>query len=131
MTRTQRRAWRATTVAGAAGTGLLMWTLLTKVGGMDLAARTGNTVHHIGPTDVVVTCVIAGLTAWAMLAGLERWTRRPYATYVINGSVALAASLIGPLAGATTGVRLALIALHVTVGAVLLLAMPAGAARRT
>jgi len=131
MTQTQRRAWRATTVAGAAGTGLLVWTLLTKVAGMDLAARTGSTVRHIGPTNVVVTCVIAGLAAWAMLAGLERWTRRPYATYVVNGSVALAVSLLGPLGAATTGVRLGLVALHLTVGAVLLLAMPVGAARRT
>jgi len=129
MTRLQRRAWRATTVAGAAGTGILVWALLD-AGGTDLAARTGDTVRHIGPTDVVATCVIAGLAAWAMLAGLERWTRRPYATYLINGTVALAASLPGPLGGVTTSARLGLLALHGTVGAVLLLAMPVGARRR-
>jgi hypothetical protein len=131
MERFSRRAWRATAVAGAVGTGLLVWTLVTKAVGTDLVARTGGDIHHIGPSDVAVTCLLAGLAAWAMLAAVERWTRRPYATYVANGSVALALSLLGPLAGVTTASRLGLLALHLCVGGVLLLAMPATLPRRT
>jgi hypothetical protein len=109
-----------TIAAGAAGS-LLLWS----VRGRDLDVRQGDTVQTVGPVAVVVTALLAGLAAWALLAVLERTTRRPVLTYRIIATLMLLISLAGPLSSGIGGaVKLALIGLHLTVGLALIIGLP-------
>jgi hypothetical protein len=71
---------------------------------------------------IVLASVVAGLTAWLALAGLERLTRHARAAWVALATLVLAASLGAPLSG--RGIdgesRLVLALLHLTVGTLLI-----------
>jgi hypothetical protein len=124
-TTTARRTGRAITVAAAVAGALLLWTVDGEWAGLDLAVRQGDTVQHIGPAAVALTALVAGLAAWGLLALLERTVRHPVRTYRIIASIVLLLSLAGPLgSGAGTSSRLVLLALHVTVGAALIIGLP-------
>jgi multisubunit Na+/H+ antiporter MnhC subunit len=120
-----RRAGRAITVVAAAAGALLLWTIDGPWAGHDLAVRQGDAVQPVGPAAVVVTALVAGLAAWGLLALLERTMRRSVRTYRIIASIVLVLSLAGPLgSGVGTSSRLALLAMHITVGAALIIGLP-------
>jgi hypothetical protein len=122
---TVRRTGRAITVVAAAAGALLLWTVDGPWAGNELAVHQGGTTQQIGPAAVVLTALIAGVAAWCLLALLERTVRRPVRTYRIIASVVLLLSLAGPLgSGVDTSSRLALLAMHVTVGAALIIGLP-------
>ncbi|GIE80540.1 hypothetical protein Aph02nite_64900 [Actinoplanes philippinensis] len=114
---------RAITVAAGATSALLLWSVDTW-GGIELAVRQGDTVQHVGAVAVVTAALVAGAAAWALLALLERSARRPARTFRIIASAVLLLSLAGPMAGIGLGVRLALLGLHLTVGAALIIGLP-------
>jgi hypothetical protein len=118
-----RRTGRAITVAAGAAGALLLWSADTW-GGVALTVRQGDTVQPIGPAAVVTAALLAGAAAWALLAVLERTVRRPARTFRIIASVVLLLSLAGPLSGTDPGARLALLGLHLTVGAALIIGLP-------
>ncbi|MEV4810985.1 DUF6069 family protein [Micromonospora avicenniae] len=122
---TARRTGRAITVAAGAAGALLLWVVNDPWAGNDLAVRRGDTTQHIGPVAVVVAALIAGLAAWGLLALLERTVGHPVRTFRIIALVVLVLSLAGPL-GSGVGIssRLALLAMHLTVGAALILGLP-------
>jgi Family of unknown function (DUF6069) len=120
-----RRTGRALTVAAGAAGALLLWTVNGPWAGRDLLVEQGDTTRTVGPVAVVVTALVAGLAAWALLAGLERAVRRPVRTYRIIASIVLLLSLAGPLGGVDTAARLALLGLHLTVGVALIVGLPA------
>ena len=120
-----QRAGRAITVAAGAASCLLLWAINGPLTGHDLAVQQGDTRQQIGPVAVVATALVAGLVAWALLAALERFTRRPIRIYRIIALVVLVVSLAGPLdSGAGTSSRLALLGMHLTVGAALIIGLP-------
>jgi len=121
-----RRAGRAITVGAGAASALILWAVNDPWGGIDLAVRQGGEVQHVGPVAVAATALIAGLAAWALLALLERTNvRRPARTYRIIASIVLALSLLGPLgSGVGTSSKLVLLAMHLTVGAILIIGLP-------
>jgi hypothetical protein len=122
---TVRRTGRAITVVAAAAGALLLWTVGGPWAALDLAVRQGDTTQHIGPAAVALTALVAALAAWGLLALLERTVRRPVRTYRIIASIALFLSLAGPLgSGAGTSSRLVLLAMHITVGAALIIGLP-------
>jgi hypothetical protein len=122
---TGRRTGRAITVVAAVAGALLLWTAGGPWAGVDLAVRQGGTTQHIGPAAVALTALVASLAAWGLLALLERIVRRPVPAYRIIALVVLILSLAGPLGGGVgTSTRLVLLAMHVTVGAALILGMP-------
>jgi hypothetical protein len=122
---TARRTGRAITVVAAAAGALLLWTVDGQWAGLDLAVRQGDTIQHIGPAAVALTALVAGLAAWGLLALLERTVRRPVRTYRIIASIVLVLSFAGPLgSGVDTSSRLVLLAMHVTVGAALIIGLP-------
>ncbi|SIR30272.1 hypothetical protein SAMN05444858_108102 [Micromonospora avicenniae] len=122
---TARRTGRAITVAAGAASALLLWVVNDPWAGNDLAVRQGDTTMHIGPVAVVVAALIAGLAAWGLLALLERTVGHPVRTFRIIALTVLVLSLAGPL-GSGIGIssRLALLAMHLTVGAALILGLP-------
>ncbi|WP_433383693.1 DUF6069 family protein [Actinoplanes sp. CA-142083] len=120
-----RRTGRAVAVAGAVASALILWAVNDPWGGIDLAVRQGGAVRHVGPVAVAATALIAGLAAWGLLALLERTVRRPARTYRIITSILLALSLLGPLgSGIGTSSKLVLLAMHLTVGAILIIGLP-------
>ncbi|MGR6322687.1 DUF6069 family protein [Micromonospora soli] len=122
---TARRTGRAITVAAGAAGALLLWVVNDPWAGIDLAVRQGDTTQHIGPAAVVAAALIAGLAALGLLALLERIVRRPARTFRIIASIVLVLSLAGPLgSGVGTSSRLALLGMHLTVGAALIIGLP-------
>jgi hypothetical protein len=121
---TARRTGRAVTVAAGAASALILWAVNDPWGGIDLAVRQGGAVQHIGPVAVAATALIAGLAAWGLLALLERTVRRPTRTYRVIASIVLALSLLGPLGGVGLSSKLVLLAMHLTVGAILIIGLP-------
>lgn len=121
---TARRTGRAlTVVAGAAGA-LLLWAVDVRWAGIDLVVRQGDTVRQIGPAAVLLTALAAGLAAWGLLALLERTTRHAARTFRIVALLVLLVSLAGPLGSGTGAGRWALLAMHTTVGAALIVGLP-------
>lgn len=128
---TARRTGRAFAVAAGVASALILWAVNDPWGGIDLAVRQGGTVQHIGPVAVAVTALIAGLAAWGLLAVLERTVRRPVRAYRIIASILLVLSLAGPLgSGISTSSKLVLLAMHLSVGAILIIGLPGRRNRR-
>jgi hypothetical protein len=121
-----RRAGRAVTVAAGAAGAVLLWAVNDPWAGIDLTVRQGGSVQHIGPVAVALTALLAGLAAWGLLALLERTTRHPARTYRIITSLILLLSLAGPLgSGVGLSSKLVLLGMHLTVGAALIIGLPA------
>jgi Family of unknown function (DUF6069) len=109
-------ARRALTVAAAAGAALLVWVIADPVGGAGMHARG----LHVGPAAVLATTLLTGLAGWGLLAVLERRVKRPGRTWGITAGIVLGVSMTGPLGSEGPGTYVALIAMHLVVGAVLI-----------
>ena len=122
---TARRTGRAVTVAGGTAGALLLWVVNDPWGGIDLAVRQNGAVQHIGPIAVGVSSLLAGLAAWGLLALLERNAARPARTFRLIASAVLLLSVAAPLVnGVGLSSRLVLLAVHLTVGAALIIGLP-------
>jgi hypothetical protein len=86
---------------------------------VDFALKEDAAVESVGPIGVAVTTVIAGLAAWLAHGVIVRlhWSRY----WTLIGSGALALSLIGPSRLADGETAIALIAMHLIVGWVLII----------
>ncbi|MFF5263480.1 DUF6069 family protein [Actinomadura viridis] len=116
-----RTARRALTAAGAAAAALALWALAGPVAGVDLTVESGGTARTVGAGAVIVSALVAGLAAWALLASLERFLRAPVRVWTAIAAVVLVLSLAGPFtSGAGTAGALVLGGLHLVVGAVLI-----------
>ena len=103
---------------------LIVWLIAVPVLGLTLEVGAGATAQTIGPLAVVIVPLLAGGVAWALLAGLERMSRRGRRTWQIIGWAVLAVSLLGPLLmGGTGGVLVALLIMHLVVGVTLVLGL--------
>jgi hypothetical protein len=126
----KRRWTRALAVAAAAGATLTVWTIAHPVAGTDLVVDTGSGPATVTPAAVVLATVVAGLAAWALLAVLERLTRRPATVWSSTACTVLIASLLGPIDSAVgAGTTVALVAMHLATGAVLIPLMARSAVR--
>jgi Family of unknown function (DUF6069) len=68
-------AWRgAGVVAAAAVVALATWAVVRLLG-VDLTVRIGQDPREVGPVDVLVTAVLAGLAAWGVHRVLARSAR--------------------------------------------------------
>jgi len=78
---------------------------------------------------VLVSATVASALGIAALALIQRTARRPRRTWVITAAIVLLASLSAPFAGhgITIGNELALVCMHLAVGAVLIPALAATA----
>lgn len=109
-------ARRALTVVAAAGAALLVWAVADPIGGAGMHARG----RHVGPAAVIVFTLLAGLAGWGLLAVLERRAKRPGRTWGITAGIVLGVSLTGPLDSEGPGTYVALMAMHLVVGAILI-----------
>lgn len=115
---------RGFSVLGATAAALAVWIAAVPLAGTDLTVDQNGTVQEVGAAAVIISSLLIGLAAWALLAALERFTRTPRRTWTIIAVTALALSLIGPLAQTTTtATALVLTVMHLTVAAVLIPSM--------
>jgi uncharacterized protein DUF6069 len=111
-------AWRgAEVVAAAAVVALAIWAVVRLLG-VDLTVRIGQDSSEVGPLDVLVTTVLAGLAAWGVHRVLARRARTAR-WWPFVGSTAIAVSMIGPSYLADGAAAVALISMHIAVGVVL------------
>ena len=116
-TSTTRRS--ASTAAAACGA-LLIWLVCDPLAGVDLSVGSGSSVRTVGPAAVTGASLLAGLAATGLAALLTRATARPRRNWLIAAGVVLAVSLLGPLGARSAGAGTALIAMHLAVGAILI-----------
>ena len=114
--RTTTRSGLAVVAAGMA-TALVAWVVIRLLG-VDLTLKQGAAVSQVGPVDVLLASLVAGLAAWGVYALLARWRRTRWWPFV--GSTAIAISITGPSYLADGISAVSLICLHILVGAVLI-----------
>jgi hypothetical protein len=117
---------RALVVLAATVVALALWVIVDPVGGhpIDVRPSSSATPQHVGAGSVVAASLVAGLAAWALLAALERWLRRGRMIWTVIATVVLLLSLLaGPPAGIGAATKITLAALHLIVGATLILGL--------
>ena len=101
----------------------IVW-LVAELAGADVRspAFQSSPSLDIGVGNVMVTATAAALAAWGLLVVLEHFTRSARRVWITVAIALLLVSLAGPLSGTgiSTGNRLILVVMHLTVGAFLI-----------
>jgi Family of unknown function (DUF6069) len=103
-------------VAMAAAAALAIWAV-ARLLGVDVEVELGGVVRQVGPVDILVTTIVAGLAAWVVYSLLAR-TPRTARWWPFVGSTAIALSMLGPSYLSDGAAAVALIAMHLAVGAI-------------
>ncbi len=115
---------RAIAVAAAVLAALLVWAVAVPLLGVQLMVRTtpsSSSMQTIGAGFVLAVSLLASLLGWGLLAVLERRTQRAGTVWTVAAGVVLLLSLAGPLTAAvTTGGKVSLVVVHLSVAAVLI-----------
>jgi hypothetical protein len=116
---------RALCAAGGALAAALAWIVEVPLLGIHLNVRFGTGhIQAIAIGQVIGVTVAATLLGWLLLALLERRTPHARPLWTVIVLAALAASLVLPLAAATTtSAAVGLIVMHLSVGAAVIPAM--------
>ena len=128
MTSSLRRSSRPLGMVAAPLVALLVWLAADPLAGIDLAVRRGaGAVQNLGPVDVIIAALAAGLAAWGLRAVLDRVSDRSRTVWTAVAVAVLLVSLVGPLTGAmTVTATIVLECMHVAVGASLIAALAPG-----
>jgi hypothetical protein len=111
-----KRATGVVTVAAAAA--LTIWAI-ARLLGVDLDVELGGQVRQVGPVDILVATILAGLAAWVVHSLLAR-TPRTARWWPFVGSTGIAISMLGPSYLSGGAATVALIAMHLAVGGILI-----------
>jgi uncharacterized protein DUF6069 len=115
---------RALCAAGGALAAALAWIVEVPLLGIHLTFRFGaGHIQTIPAGRVIGIAAAASLLGWLLLALLERRTPHARTLWTTIALVALAASLVMPLAATTTSAAAGLAVIHLTVGAAVIPAM--------
>ena len=117
---TWRDDWLVAVVATVAAT--VVWVGAT-VAGVDVAVRSGSGARGVGLVSVVVTALVVVEAAAGLLRVLERRTPRARRVWTEIASVVWVVSLAGPAGARTMSAGLTLAALHLVVGAVVIVGL--------
>ena len=125
ITPAERRRARLLGVAAAVLVAEAVWVLAELVLGIRLQAPAGTASPEpvdIGPLNVALASALLSLVGWAVLAGLERLTRRARRVWLVVALVGLTASLLTPLSGSgvSSANRMLLVLMHLAVAAVVI-----------
>ncbi|HJU03013.1 MAG TPA: DUF6069 family protein [Actinomycetes bacterium] len=105
-------------IAVAAAAALAIWAV-ARLLGVDVEVELGGEVRQVGPVDILVTTVVAGLAAWVVYSILAR-TPRSARWWPFVGSTGIALSMLGPSYLSDGAAAVTLIAMHFAVGAILI-----------
>ncbi|MDD7964855.1 DUF6069 family protein [Actinomycetospora lemnae] len=116
---TARRRRRTLGVVATLVVALAVW-LVGRLAGADYWIADSQGTVRIDALVTTQVTVVLGLAGWAVLALLERLTRYGTAIWTVLATVIVAASMIPVfLVEATTATRVALVAVHLAVGALI------------
>jgi hypothetical protein len=121
-----RRARRALVILAALAAALLDWVLWAKIIGADLVVDQGFGPQAVQPVLVAAAPILSGLSAWLLLAFLERFAgRRATTVWRVIAAVVLLGSLWSPITMAlSVTAAIALVSMHVVVGAIFIAGLP-------
>jgi hypothetical protein len=105
-------------VAVAAAAALIIWAV-ARLLGVDVEVELGGEIRQVGPVDILATTIVAGLAAWVVYSLLAR-TPRTARWWPFVGSTGIALSMLGPSYLSDGAAAVALIAMHLAVGAILI-----------
>jgi hypothetical protein len=109
---------------------VLVWLIAVPTAGVELVATpVGGKAMHVTGVAVLVASLIIGLVGLGLLTLLERRTANGLRNWTIVAAVVLAGSLVSPMGGESAGAKVALVAMHLVVGAVLITGFRLRAAR--
>lgn len=121
-----RRLKRTAIVVEAAVIAMLFWAAAVPLAGVELQVTTGGAAQTVGPVQILIVALLAGTAAWAVLAVVEKLSRKPRRLWFPVAATVGVASLAGPLFSAgSTIAMLVLLGLHIVVGGILALGLPA------
>lgn len=120
-----RRGSRVKATAGAVAAALAVWAVARFILGIDIASPEfgpDRPSKAIGAVHVAGTALVASAAGWGLLAVLERFTARAPTIWTVIATGVLVFSLGGPFGGQgiTTANQVALLAMHLAVGGVLI-----------
>ena len=105
-------------IAVAAAAALVIWAV-ARLLGVDVEVELGGEIRQVGPVDILVTTIVAGLAAWVVYSLLAR-TPRTARWWPFVGSTAIAISMLGPSYLSDGAAAVTLIAMHFAVGVILI-----------
>ena len=105
-------------IALAAAAALVIWAVASLLG-VDVEVELGGELRQVGPADILLTTIVAGLAAWVVYSILAR-TPRTARWWPSVGSIAIALSMLGPFNLSDGAASVTLIAMHLAVGAILI-----------
>jgi Family of unknown function (DUF6069) len=105
-------------IALAAAAALLLWAV-ARLLGVDVEVELGGEIRQVGPVDILVTTIVAGLAAWVVYSFLAR-TPRTARWWPSVGSIAIGISTVGPFNLSDGAATVTLLAMHLAVGAILI-----------
>ena len=107
-------------VLGATAAAVAIWAVVTAAGAeLTVSFGPGQPIQKVTVVNVVVAALVGSLAGWGLLALLRRFTAHARAVWTVIAIVVALLSLAGPLsATASTGTKVALVAMHLTVATV-------------
>lgn len=122
---TTRRRWLI--VPASAVAAVIVWTVAVPIAGVDLEAKTGSQVQHVGMASVIAVSLVVAVLATLVRIALARAMRarpgRGSRAWLIIASVVLLVSLAGPAGAVTASAAWSLAALHLVVGGLLIVGL--------
>jgi hypothetical protein len=106
----------------AAGAAALVWVGAT-VAGVDVAVRSGSGTREVGLVSVLVTALVVTVAAAGLLRVLERRTAGALRVWTGIAASVWVVSLAGPAGASSWSAGLTLGALHLVVGAVVIVGL--------
>ncbi len=107
----------AKVVLVAPAVAVVVW-VAAKAAGVDLEVRSGSGTTQVALGSVIVTPLVVGAVAAALLRLLERRTAHGLRTWTVIAVIAWVLSFLGPLSATSLGAGLVLATMHLAVGAV-------------
>jgi hypothetical protein len=114
-----------TAVLGATAAAVAIWVVAT-LAGADLTVSFGASqpIQKVTVVNVVVAALVGSLAGWGLLALLRRFAANARAIWTIIAIIFALFSLGGPLSAiASTGTKVALVAMHLVVATVTILGL--------
>ncbi len=114
-----------TTVLAATAAAVAIWVVATIAGAeLTVSFGPGQPIQKVTVINVVVAALVGSLAGWGLLALLRRFTANARAIWTVIAIVFALFSLGGPLSAiASTGTKVALVAMHLAVATVVIVGL--------
>ena len=112
-------------VLGATAAAVAIWAVATAAGAdLTVSFGPGQPIQKVTVVNVVVAALVGSLAGWGLLALLRRFTANARAIWTVIAIVFALFSLGGPLSTtASTGTKVALVAMHLAVATVVIVGL--------